>query len=274
MVGFTGGEPFLAPKFLAALTRRAVRRRLVFDRIMTNGVWWPDRKSLEKTLLALRDAGYDGAICVSVDAFHRQDLRKTAEFIRTAVGVWRRPDVVSAAYVGGARSRATKEKLKKLAGLLGGRLKMAPAGHGGHGFIKGESAFIRISRIELSPVGKASRLKSPWDGAWFKEDYCRGPGNALFVQPDGSVKPCCGYANGQGRLTIGDIRRDSARRIIKNIGKNPFVSTIYNSGLGAIRKRLEKAGVKFPGKTTDHCYFCDYALTRVQERVLDQCLDR
>lgn len=270
-VGFTGGEPFLAPKFLTALIRKAVGLGLVFDRIMTNGVWWHDKHSLEKTLSALRDAGYDGTICVSVDAFHRQDLRKIAYLICTSVGVWRRPDIISIAYVTGARSRETVEKLKKLARILGGRLKMTTAGQG---YIRADGVFLRISRIDLSPVGKASRLKSPWDGAWFREDHCQGPGNVLFVLPDGSVKPCCGYASGGVRLLMGDIRRDSARDIIKNINKDPFISTIYNSGLVSIRRRLEKEGVDFPGRTTNHCYFCEYILTRIPERTLKRCLDR
>src|SRR5947199_10170037 len=38
-LGFTGGEPFLYPEFLLALTRRAAVLGFRFDKVMTNGVW-------------------------------------------------------------------------------------------------------------------------------------------------------------------------------------------------------------------------------------------
>src|SRR5437868_13025518 len=38
-LGFTGGEPFLYPEFVIALTRRAAELGFRFDKVMTNGVW-------------------------------------------------------------------------------------------------------------------------------------------------------------------------------------------------------------------------------------------
>lgn len=270
-VGFTGGEPFLAPDFLYALSREAVRLGIRFDRIMTNGVWWKTRKELTGILTRLRDSGYDGSLCVSVDAFHKQDPGKLAGFIHSALSVWRRPDIVSVACVTGARDAQTRRILSGLARLLGGRPEYIGTGHA---CIKGRGIFVKILKIDLSPVGRASRLKNPWDGRWFKEDKCRGPGNVLFILPGGDVKPCCGYATGSGSLTIGNIKRDSARSILKNIPRNSFVHTIYNSGLSLIRKRLEKDGFKFPGKTTNHCYFCHYVLTAVPRKILNRNLDK
>src|SRR5512141_2859444 len=83
-VGFTGGEPFLALDFVCALTRKAIEEGLLFDRIMTNAVWWRDENRLKAAFVKLYDAGYDGSICVSVDAFHSQDVRKVARFIELA----------------------------------------------------------------------------------------------------------------------------------------------------------------------------------------------
>src|SRR3989442_11226085 len=42
ILGFTGGEPFLYPEFLHALTQRAVKLGYRFDKIMSNGVWHRD----------------------------------------------------------------------------------------------------------------------------------------------------------------------------------------------------------------------------------------
>src|SRR5258708_8516371 len=39
VLGFTGGEPFLYPEFVVAVTRRAAALGFRFDNVMTNGVW-------------------------------------------------------------------------------------------------------------------------------------------------------------------------------------------------------------------------------------------
>ncbi|MBN1526636.1 MAG: radical SAM/SPASM domain-containing protein [Candidatus Omnitrophica bacterium] len=269
-VGFTGGEPFLALGLVCRITREAVRAGMVFDRIMTNASWFKDTGELRSSLRRLFEAGYDGSICVSVDAFHRQDLKKAVLFIKEAASLWNRRDMVSVASVTGAEDARTKQKLKKLARMLKARLT---AYNTGHCRIKSNGLFVRVNRIDLSPVGKARRLKDPWGGRWFREDFCRGPGNVFFVMPDGSVKPCCGYATERPELTIGNIKRDTARGLMKNVRANRFVLTVFGSGLSALRKRLEARGTRFPGKTTSHCYFCHYVLAKIPKRALEKCLD-
>ena len=258
-VGFTGGEPFLAREFLYSITKFAVEKRFLFTRVMTNGVWYKDSRDLEQTLKRLFEAGYDGSICISVDAYHAQDAGKLARFIEIAHAIWRRPDIISVVYATGS-DNVTKQKLSRLARLLKGRL----SGFGGsHPSIRSGELFIKIGRIELSPIGKAERLRDPWDGRWFKEDYCKGPGNVFFVEPSGTVKPCCGYASGSSSLSIGNIKKDTVAAMIKNIRQNPVVCAIFNSGLKHIRDRLIKRGMKFPGKTGNSCFFCHYILTKV-----------
>lgn len=268
-VGFTGGEPFLAADFLCALTRKAVKKGMFFDRIMTNGVWYNNTSQLDSALAKLYRAGYDGEICVSVDAFHAQGLKKAARFIRAVLSVWKRQDVVSIACVIGSREAATGKKLRALARLLGARL----AGFGGrHPRIKNSSLFIKIFKIGLSPIGKASGLKNGWDGRWFKGDRCEGPGNVFFVLPDGKVKPCCGYASGSEELTIGNMNRDSAPDLMRQARANSFVRAVFGQGLARVRKRLENSGVRFPGKTSNNCFFCHYLLTKVPRRVCERSL--
>lgn len=268
-VGFTGGEPFLSPDFLCGITAHAVKKALLFGRIMTNGVWYRTRRELKSALERLRASGYDGSICVSVDAFHRQDLAKAAYFIKAALSAWNRPDMVSLASVVGGRDKMTEAKLEKLSGILGGRLT---GFKGRHPCIRGRSFFIKIFKIPLAPVGRAARFKDPWDGRWFKEDHCEGPGNVFFVEPSGDVKPCCGYARDSDLLTIGNIARDSAKDIMGNVSKNPFVSAIFAEGLVRIRKTLECLRANFPGKTSSHCWLCDYIMTEVPRATLNKCL--
>ena len=268
-IGFTGGEPFLAPEFLYRLVRRGIELDMYFDRLMTNGVWFRDKSQLESVLFKLYDYGYDGTVCVSVDAFHGPGLAKIAMFIKTALGIWGRGDLISIASVRGAEDAKTLRILRALALRIDAKLSIYP---GGAAAIKSSRLFIPVNFIDLSPVGRASRIKNPWDGKWFREDYCAGPGNVFMVEADGSVKPCCGYANHNGLLNVGNIARDGAAGILKNIGSNFFTRAVFTRGLSGIRKTLEKNGVEFPSKTSNHCFFCNYIIEKIPARELEAFL--
>src|SRR4051794_24522998 len=98
VLGFTGGEPFLYPEFLTALTKRAARLKFRFDKLMTNGVWHTSAGHAEKVLTELRDAGFTGKIGLSVDKFHGMDIAKLAEFCRVTRKVFDRDNVLSLSY--------------------------------------------------------------------------------------------------------------------------------------------------------------------------------
>lgn len=267
-VGFTGGEPFLDTEFLFALTECAVAHGLLFGLVTTNGHWFKSLAHLRRALTELRDRGYDGSFGVSVDAFHGENPAKPALFIETASEIWNRPDIARIIAVKGARDEETQAILEALAKALKARLGLI----GGHQAIRNESLFAPVTTIDLTPVGKAERLLDPWGQAWFKEDFCSGPGHVFFVLPDGSVKPCCGYATDSARLTIGNIHRDTAAKMLGNAARNPFVSAVYREGLSGIRMRLTKRGVVFPGATANQCFFCHHLLTTVPGKTLDDCL--
>jgi len=245
----------LALDFLCAVAKRSVQLGMFFDRVMTNGVWFKDGAQLVRSLRRFKAAGYDGSIGLSVDAFHRQPMDKLVLFIKTAAEIWGRADVVFLAVVRGARDRQTRDKLKRLAWLMGGELKKVSRDQS---FIKNDDIFMRISPIDLSAVDTAQGLCRHWNGKWFKEDYCRGPGNVFFVQPDGAIKPCCGYAVDLDQLTIGNIYHDSPRQVLINASKNLLVDRIFTRGLTWVRRSLLKLGADFPGQTENHCYFCWY----------------
>lgn len=269
-ISFTGGEPFYAFDFMSKIISYAIKHKISFGRIMSNGAWFKTKDELTKVLTRLFHDGYDGGFCLSVDAFHQQDLQKVASFIGTAIAIWKRPDIVSIAAVKGAKENETHKQLSKLAGILKARFSRSTSGHSS---IKNKDFFIKILPIDLSPVGKAARLKNPWDGIWFKDDFCKGPGNVFFVLPDGTVKPCCGYATDTDNLTIGSIKHDNPQKLLKNAENNRFVNAVFRLGLHSIRKMLEKSGVKFPGKTTNHCFFCHYITHCLPRATLDRCLE-
>ena len=269
-VGFTGGEPFMEPDFLCAVIKQAVKEGMLFDKIITNGVWFGNKRHLKKVLTKLQKAGYDGSICVSVDVLHRQSLKKLALFIKLATAMWRRSDFISIAYTKCFKDHFTALKLRKLAKTLNAKLHKT---NGCFLYMKNEELFIRFIGVRLSPVGRARGLKNEWGNEWFKEDHCRGPGNVFFVLPSGDVKPCCGYAHELKEFTIGNINRDSVETLMNNLKRNRFISTVFTSGLSAIRKRLQKKRIIFPGKAGEHCYFCHYVLTSIPKETLVKCLN-
>jgi len=116
----------------------------------------------------------------------------------------------------------------------------------------------------LATVERAESLPgNPWDGEWFAEDYCEGPGQALIVNPKGEVKPCCGFASDLDQLSIGNIYHENAAQVIANGRAHPYVGKLFREGLTKIREDiLARDPNALPGATSNHCFFCWYVLTR------------
>ena len=115
----------------------------------------------------------------------------------------------------------------------------------------------------LAAVERAEHLTGAWDGTWFEEDYCEGPGQALIVTPRGEVKPCCGFASDLDQLTIGNIYRDTVAEIVERARQHPYVGRVFREGLTAIRDEIMARDPNvLPGAASNQCYFCWYILTR------------
>ncbi len=211
VLGFTGGEPFLYPEFLFALARCGAELGMRFDKVQTNGVWFHDEAHLESALVQLRDAGFSGKLGLSVDKFHGKHTREAALFCRTARRVFDRDNIVSLSYASRAPDQGL-EPVRLLAQELDGLIDWSD-------WLKryllvSPELTIVLNWNHLAPVERAEGLRGAWDGVWFEEDYCEGPGQALIVTPRGEVKPCCGFASDLDQLTIGNIYQDSVRQII------------------------------------------------------------
>ncbi|HEY3787343.1 MAG TPA: radical SAM protein [Urbifossiella sp.] len=260
-LGFTGGEPFLYPEFLVAITRRAASLGFRFDKLMSNGVWYEDDAHLKKILVQLRDAGFTGKLGLSVDKFHGMDIAKLANYCRAARQVFDRDNIVSLSYASRAPD-AGLEPIRRLADELGGIIAWSDLLH--RYLLVSDELTMTLNWNHLATVERAEALPgNPWDEKWFAEDYCEGPGQALIVNPRGEVKPCCGFASDLDQLTIGNIHTDSVATIIKRARKHPYVGKLFREGLLAIRDEILKRDPKsLPGATRNHCYFCWYVLTK------------
>ncbi len=258
-IGFTGGEPFLYPEFLLALTRRAAEHGMRFDKVQTNGVWFTDESHLKSTLSQLRDAGFSGKLGLSVDKFHGKHTAQAADFCRVSRAVFGRDNIVSLSYASRSPEQGL-EPVRELAHYLDGVIDWSDWLH--RYLLVTPELTIVLNWNHLAPVERAERFTGAWDGEWFAEDYCEGPGQALIVTPKGEVKPCCGFASDLDQLTIGNIHTDTVRRIIRRARKHPYVGKVFREGLTAIRDEILARDPKaLPGKTTNHCFFCWYVLT-------------
>jgi hypothetical protein len=261
VLGFTGGEPFLYPEFLVALSQRAAELGFRFDKLMTNGVWYRDAVHLAAVLTDLRDAGFTGKLGLSVDKFHGLDVPKLAGFCRAARRVFDRDTILSLSYASRAPDKGL-EPIRRLAAELGGVVEWSDLLR--RYLLVCDDLTMTLNWNHLAAVERAEGLPGdPWDGVWFKEDYCEGPGQALVVNPRGEVKPCCGFASDLDQLTIGNIYSDSVAGIVAKARSHPYVGKVFREGLTAVRDEiLARDPDALPGATSNHCYFCWHVLTR------------
>lgn len=257
-IGFSGGEPFLYTDFLREVCTTAVKQDLLFDRIMTNGCWWHTEQELVEKLTYVRDSGFDGKIGLSFDSFHKSDVKKIATFCKVVFSLWNDNSMIELQSVTNPDiSKATLKMISDLAKSLDCRLEKKS-------FFQKETKFFSIQNTELFiPVYLTQQSlphteKKAWQAMhWFKEDFCKGLGNILFVHPNGNIAPCCGFANESAPLIIGHISQPF-EKVIEQAQNNAMVNRCFKQGLTQYRRKLKKQGLQFPGKTKDHCCFCGY----------------
>lgn len=261
ILGLTGGEPFLYPEFVNAIVARAAELGYRFDKIMTNGVWFRDEKHLGDVLTDLKERGFTGKLGLSVDKFHGIKTGHLAQFCRTARQIFKRDNVLSLSYAS-ARPDAGLEPIRKLATDLDAVVEWSELLN--RYLLVNRDFTMTLNWNHLATVERAEELPgNPWDGQWFEEDYCEGPGQALIVNPKGEVKPCCGFASDLDQLTIGNIYTDSAKQVIEQGRRHPYVGKLFREGLTSIRDEiLARDPASLPGATSNHCYFCWHVLTR------------
>ena len=249
-IGFSGGEPFLYLDFLCSVTKAAVQMDFMFDQIITNGDCWIDETDLMQKLQTLYDAGYDGKIGLSWDSYHGQTTERMQTFISCVQELFGEDSI-------------NIQTVDSEGDEKGESLPLVPAVTSSTTPSNGRPAPRNAPRIYHLPRTYSSEDKRAWESKrWFREDYCEGPGNILYVHASGNIAPCCGFANENPELFIGKIT-DSFDQIMQNASQNKMVKICYEEGLShyrrhELKKYLRKQGKKLPGKTSDICTFCDY----------------
>jgi hypothetical protein len=196
---------------------------------MTNAVWWNTESELSEKLNLLLDSGFDGKIAISLDKFHNQNIEKIAKFVEKATQLTQSEDMISFVAVKDGDDDTSKTMLKNFGSFS-------------------------IDWIDYIPQNFDD--KKYWNSKkWFKDDFCKGPGNVFYVHNNGDIAGCCGYANEEKELVLGNIVKDNYQCLIENAQKNEMFDIIYNSGFESEIRKLESENKIF-GKTNKHCLFC------------------
>ncbi len=238
-VGFSGGEPFLNLDFVTAICSKAIDLDLMFDRLMTNGVWWKNQQELEEKLSAVADSGFDGKIGLSFDSFHNQDFEKIVTFIKTCHNIWRDNSCVELlSVINPSDSENENADFEKKLEELKKRLDVdfIP-------YYRFPQSFVPSDKIQFN------------DEEWFAEDYCQATGNTFYVHSDGNISPCCGFANELKELYIGTVN-DSFKTLMNNAAGNRMVGLCYDEGLLETAKKMQVEGKLPEGKCSDMCQLC------------------
>lgn len=261
-VGFSGGEPFLNLDFTTEICRKTIDLGLVFDRIMTNGVWWSTRENLEEKLSIIRDSGFDGKIGLSYDKFHNQDLEKIAIFIEACYETFNDRNCVEILSVVDSSSPKkdtddfllSLNELKERLGFskITSRLDKK-TGAGSAILMDKEGSELSVFRFAQSFMPDEKIQLN--DRKWFAEDYCQYTGNVFYVHSDGNIAPCCGFANEKKELFIGTVK-DTFDTLMKNASENKMVFLCYTEGLLQKAKEMQKAKLLPKGKCNDMCSLC------------------
>ena len=261
-VGFSGGEPFLNLDFTTEICKKAVDLGLVFDRLMTNGIWWNTEDDLNKKLRAISTSGFDGKIGLSYDKFHGQPLEKISTFIKACYEIFADKNCVEILSVvdSGNKKKDTEdflqtmEDLKAELGFVKIKSKLDKKTGIGSILIQDENdAELTVYRFAQSFIPDDKIQLN--DSKWFEEDYCQYTGNVFYVHSDGNIAPCCGFANEKKELFIGTVK-DSFATLMKNASENIMVHICYDLGLLKKAKELQKLKILTKGKCNDMCSLC------------------
>ena len=248
-ISFSGGEPFLNLDFVCKICEKAVEKEMFFGNLMTNGVWWKSENELNEKLNILADSGFDGKIAVSFDKFHNQNIEKIAKFIEFVSENFQ-SDTIKFVSVRDGDDEKTREMLAEITG------KASRALTNGANSRKDTTCLVRFPVDWIDYIPQDFNDEKFWQSEkWLKDDFCKSTGNVFYVHNNGDIACCCGYANEEKELILGNITTHKFADLMKNAEENAFVKIVYESGFEREIADLERAGKSF-GKTDKHCLFC------------------
>jgi len=222
-LNLTGGEPFLYPDHLTALIAAGRVAGLRGISIYTNGYWATTEEQAERILERLSTAGFmmgpEDYLKVSAGVYHQ-------EFV-----AFDRVLTLARAYytMFGQRLRVDFEKEPDSADIA---TRVRQLVHDA-GLADQVDLFFR----KVSPLGRGKDL----DGiAIHSIDTPCNDIDQIVFDPDGSVRPCCGFNNENQGVIIGQLKTHPLKDLVKRMQNDPILQFLARNPMTSIFEYIAK----------------------------------
>lgn len=244
-VGFAGGEVFLPSCYPVMLdTARYIAARFGTPlSASTNAFWAKDRAAATKILEPLVQAGLS-TLLVSCDEFHQETI--PLERVGIALSVAEEMGVRLTVQTIRRRNSPRAKDYRDRLGLA--------------------DTDIRWIDNPLTPVGRALTAIPSGDLELRPEipiGHCTVL-RILIIDPNGTVRPCCGAGLVVDRLAVGNIWSEGLAPIIRRIEVDPVLTTLglWGGPLGLARQLAVLGRPQFvERKYTSACHACSSILS-------------
>jgi pyruvate-formate lyase-activating enzyme len=240
-LNLTGGEPFLYPDDLAALIEAGRAAGLREISIYSNGFWAETAAKTDSILAGLAAAGF---------------MRGPGDFIKVSTGAYHQE------FIGFERVDLLARRFHRMFGkTLAVDCEVAPGDKARSAEIRNRLAAegldrcITISFRETQPLGRGRRLQ----GNELKPiDVRCGVIEEIVFDPDGTVRPCCGFNNENYGVAIGRLDTHSLRDLVKRMQNDPVLQFLARNPMSAIFQHInvERITAGYAGP----CSLCQHAL--------------
>lgn len=211
IVGFSGGEPFLAYKELLEATKFA--HQLGLSVICTsNGFWGADKEGAKQKLIELKNAGLS-KLSLSCDLFHQQYV--AIDSLNNILSICKELDISTD--IGSVITR-DKCDLSQITSCISLQLINVPH-----------------YRTPCLPIGNAKLKIHPDmfiydDNLLEKENHCYECSYfAIYI--NGDVYPCCSQIGEIKSLRLGNIHTDNLQALYDSYNTNMYLRIIKKYGL-------------------------------------------
>lgn len=233
-LNLTGGEPFLYQTDLLEIIRACRTAGLEEISLYTNGFWATDRSAADTILGRLEQEGFmlkpDDHIKVSTGSYHEPFI-PFDRVVHLAEAYWSRfgrrlvVDVEVASDAPADRARFAQLILN--------------AGIGDR---------IALQQRRVARIGRGAAL-TPAVG---DVDRPCPSINQIVVDPDGKVRPCCGFNSENDGIVIGDLRRHSLRQLVKAMQNDPVLQLLATRSMSEIPEATGRTAT-----SADHSHICE-----------------
>jgi len=227
-----GGEPFLLPKLLPLVIKKATELGFWVG-LLTNGFWAVSAKQAKKVLLPLVKAGLN-SLSISTDSYHQAfvPLKNALLAAKTAKALGLEADLMV------CQDKATPTSLS--AALKTNNYSQVPVYEGG---------LVCRGRAVLSQLCTSGSL--PWTELTTCRERLAAPGR-VHIGPKGEVHLCQGLLLGTSALTT------SLKDIFQSYQPNqhPLVAALTAGGPTALARLAQNYGFQPAATYADNCHLC------------------